>query len=254
MKKISFLNIKGGVGKSTMSFNLATEMANRGSRVLLIDYDPQSNTTVMFLNVDEDTVTICDVMRKGEIDAAIVPVGDNLWLVPSELSLSNMEMELRMRVTAPTSNLLEKLLETVSDRFDYAVIDSSPYLNLLTINAIVASDRIVIPIKPDVFALQGYKVTVENIGLIKENYGLDVDYRILFTMVNRNNVEAALTDQLREREGGRVYRTQIRNQPRPIIAASSQRRMVINDTNPNTKVAADMRAAVDEILEDVDKA
>lgn len=249
MKTIAFLNMKGGVGKTTTSINVATGLTMKGFKVLLVDFDPQGNTTSMYMDEDPN-VTIGDVlMGEASIKDAVLEVDDSLDLVPADLSLSMTEMQIRMQTNLPQNDRLKKALKKVDGEYDYCVIDCPPILNLLTVNTIMASDLIVIPIKPEKFAVQGFMYTTQNIDQIKEGWDLDVEYKILFTVVNRNNEERDVINQLREVVGDSVFDTQIRCQPKPIAEASATGEAVIKDMNPKIGVAEDFRNFVDEVLE-----
>lgn len=252
MKTFAFLNMKGGVGKTTTSINVATGLAMKGYKVLLVDFDPQGNTTSMYMD-EEPNITISDVLTaKSSIEDAVLEVDDNLDLVPASLELSMTEMDIRMQTNIPQHDRLKKALKKVADKYDFCIIDCPPILNLLTVNTIMTSDLIIIPIKPEKFAVQGYIYTNRNIEQIKEGWDLDVDYKILFTVVNRNNEERAIIEQLRELVGDSVFKTQIRCQPKPIAEASASGEAVIKDMNPKTGVAEDLRNFVDELLEGVE--
>ena len=248
MFTISLLNMKGGVGKTTTSINIATGIANKGYKTLLIDLDPQSNATSIFL--DEDTENTTSTLIKGEstIHNSIVKVKENLWLMPSELNLAITETEIRMQTTAPQHNRLQKALVQVADKFDYCIIDCPPSLGLLTVNAVIASSLIMIPIKPDRFAVQAFQETITHMTNLRENFELSVDFKIVFTIVNRNNSEKNYIEQFKSTVEGKIFNTQIRSQPRPIVDASSERRAVIEETDPRVGVAEDMRQLVNEIL------
>jgi len=240
--------MKGGVGKTTTSINIATGIANKGYKTLLIDLDPQSNATSIFL--DEDTENTTSTLIKGEstIHNSIVKVKENLWLMPSELNLAITETEIRMQTTAPQHNRLQKALVQVADKFDYCIIDCPPSLGLLTVNAVIASSLIMIPIKPDRFAVQAFQETITHMTNLRENFELSVDFKIVFTIVNRNNSEKNYIEQFKSTVEGKIFNTQIRSQPRPIVDASSERRAVIEETDPRVGVAEDMRQLVNEIL------
>jgi chromosome partitioning protein len=248
MKTVSLLNMKGGVGKTTMSVNLATGLAMSGQRTLLVDLDPQGNTTSLY-DVSTDATT--SEIMKGEcsIKDVIKEVEKNLSIVPSKLDLVNTEIEIRMQAHAPQHNRLQKALIQIKDDFDYCIVDCPPIINLLTVNAIIASDLIIIPIKPDKFAIQGFAVTTKNIQEIKENWDIKLDWKILFTIVNRNNEEREIISQLRKMVVNQAYKTEIRSQPKPIAGASARNKAVITDTDPKTGVAEDMRRLLDEIME-----
>lgn len=248
MRTISFLNMKGGVGKTTTSINVAAGLASKGYTVLLIDYDPQGNTTSMFENEIPNTTISTLMVDGGTADQAMIEVQDRLWLIPSELALANAEMDLRMQANAPQHNRLQRIIRPVSNRFDFCIIDCAPIINLLTVNAIMVSNEIIVPIKPDKFAIQGFNVTIKNLKQVCENFELDIDYKILFTIVNKNNEEKNLMSQVTKIVGPkRVFKTVIRNQPKPVISASSRNQMVINDNK--AKVAEDLKELVQEILE-----
>jgi len=248
VKTISLLNMKGGVGKTTTSLNLASGMAMKGKRVLLVDYDPQANTTSIFPAVTT-MKSISEVMSgAASIKEVMQQVDENLWLVPSDLSLSNTEMAIRAQSTAPQQDRLQKALRQGKDQFDYAIIDCAPTINLLTVNAIIASNHVIVPIKPDKFAVQGFAVTHENIQEIKRNWELDLQYSILFTIINRNNEEKEVIRQLREIAGKNVLKTEIRAQPKPIAAASLNNTVVIKQNDKDVGVADDLRRLVDEVL------
>jgi len=252
MRTISFLNIKGGVGKTTCSFNIAVGLADKGNRVLLIDLDPQGNTSSIFMGENPE-LSITELMR-GVWDNADIKtmdvakkVSDNLWLIPSTLELSILDTQLKLDSLKPQHNVLERILRQVADDFDYCIIDSGPIMNLLAVNAIIASNLLVIPIKPDKFAISGFTITVKTINEIKQNFSLDLDYKILFTIVNRNNDERDIIAAVRSLVGNKkVFSSQIRNQAKAVVAASTNNKLVIRDS---AGVSQDLLNVVSELEE-----
>ena len=251
MYTISLLNMKGGVGKTTISINLATGIAISGKQTLLVDLDPQSNTTSMFISDVPETNISALLKSEATAGETIIPVDTNLSVIPSDLRLANTETEIRMQSNLPQHNRLQKALLPVNTQYDYCVIDCPPIINLLTVNAIMASNLIIVPIKPDRFALKGFSVTMQNIVQIRENWELNLDYKILFTIVNRNNVEKEIISQLRNLDYVKAFDTEIRSQPRPIAYASANSIAIIKETDPKIGVAEDMRRFVVEVMKDV---
>ena len=246
MRTIAFLNIKGGVGKSTTSFNVAVGLADKGKRVLLVDFDPQCNTTSIFCESDpRDTIDNLIKQEITDVKEVIISVEENLSFIPSSLLLANTEVSLRTTGVGLLHNKLVKILSKIENEYDYCIIDCAPIINLLTINAIIASDEIIVPIKPDRFALAGFNLTIQNILMIRDNYEIDIDYKVLFTIVNRNNVEKDIIEAVRNSVGNRAFKTQIRNQPKPIAEASTNTQFVIRS---DSSVASDFKELVEEIL------
>ncbi len=261
MKTIGFLNIKGGVGKTTTSFNVAAGLAEMGKRVLLVDFDPQANTTSIFFK-ERPKLTITNLIRSMitpnnadklepmEVAKEITP---NLWVMPSALDLTMFDVELRLNPTIQQHDVLHKVLQSVCNNFDYCIIDCGPIMNLLTMNVIIPSDLLIIPIKPDTFAVDGFLITTSNIATIRENFQLKLEYKVLFTIVNRNNAEKEIINEVKKRVGARnIFKTQIRNQPKPIAEASSHKGLDTHKglviQNKESKVAQDMWNLIEEII------
>ncbi|MBE6065905.1 ParA family protein [Clostridium cochlearium] len=247
MKTIAFLNMKGGVGKTTTSVNVATGIAMKGKRVLLVDFDPQSNATSLY-DIDYD-ISISDVL-KGTVNVkdSIKTIDDNLWLIPSSLDLFDTEIELRLQTDAPQHNRLKKALGQIQDQFDYCIIDCPPIVNLLTVNAILSSNLLIIPIKPEKHAVSGFNYTIKNVLKLKTNWELDLEFKVLFTIVNRNIEEQAIIEQITNLIPEQCFKTIIRSQPKPIVASSMSNKAVIKETSKDIPVAEDLRHLVTEIM------
>lgn len=170
MQTIAVLNQKGGVGKTTTAVNLAAALAACGQRVLLIDLDPQAHATLhLGLEAGDSRRTVYGVLTgAAEMTDAAQAVGDHLAVVASHIDLAAVEIEL---ADAPQREaLLRQQLDKLADRFDYVFIDCPPSLGILTINALVAVDEVVIPLQPHFLALHGLSKLLETIQRIAARF------------------------------------------------------------------------------------
>lgn len=278
MKTIITLNQKGGVAKTTTSTNIAVGFAKRGYRTLEVDLDPQANSTDVFANatkfdfekflqekIKKDDYTLNDFAadfdreseRKYDISDLLLDAKltketilktryKNLDIIPSSINLSLTDTKIKLNQNMPQHNRLKKVLDEVKGDYDYCVVDCPPILNVLTVNALVACDEVIIPIKVDAGAIKGFLLTLENIFEIMENFGIRVKVTILFTMVNRNNVDKLLIQLIKKICNNQVFDTTIRTQAKAITKASFEQTIVIDDDKE--KVSNDYSALVEEIL------
>jgi len=248
MVTITFLNIKGGVGKTTTSANIAGGLADKGKRVLFIDYDKQGDASDFFPSSSE--ITIGDVMLGIiPIEQAMFKAEDNIYVIPSAMDIKEVEINFQRNQEGARHDILKNYLKRVEDRFDYCIIDCHPDMNILIINAIYASDKLIITIKPSKKGIKGFQNTLNNIEMIKKNMSLSVDAYILFTIVARLNEEKSVIESMRKMIGDKVFNSQIRYQAGPVAKAENRDELVIRYSFPIVPgVSRDMRDTVEEIL------
>ncbi len=168
MRRISIINQKGGVGKTTTSANLGAALAARGQRVFMIDLDPQAHLTIhLGTEPSPDRPSVYDVLTSGAaIDSAAVPARPNITLLPAYIDLAAAELELVSMVGR--ENILRDAVAAMPGEYDFLVIDCPPSLGLLTINALSATDEVLIPLQPHFLALQGLGKLFETVTLVRD--------------------------------------------------------------------------------------
>jgi chromosome partitioning protein len=208
---IGICNQKGGVGKTTTAINLATALAAVGKRVLIIDMDPQGNaSTGLGVRRSAIRTSVYDVLFEGAdvVEASVTTRVPNLSVVPSSIHLSGAEIEL---VTAENREFrLKKALHRTLP-FDYVIVDCPPSLNLLTLNALVAMDSILVPLQCEFYALEGLSHLVKTIERVQKSFNPSLDiHGIILTMYDaRNKLSAQVEDDVRGHFGDKVYKTVI---------------------------------------------
>ncbi|MEE9534273.1 MAG: AAA family ATPase [Acidimicrobiia bacterium] len=209
---VAVANQKGGVGKSTTAINLGAGLAFQGERVLLVDLDPQGNTT-SGLGVDRSAIKhstydllVDDVAAEDVIEPSSVR---DLFLVPATIELAGAEIELVSMFSR--EHRLENALKTVIDDYDFILIDSPPSLGLLTINGLTAADEVLIPIQCEYYALEGVGQLMRNIQLVQNslNPQLDVEGVVLTMYDGRTTLSKQVTKEVRDHFGKRAYKTVI---------------------------------------------
>lgn len=164
---VSVANQKGGVAKTTSVFNIGVELARRGKKVLMVDFDAQASLTICAgLEPYEHERNIVSVIRDGtDVSECVVPLKDNLYIVTSDIALAAQEMALVVRTMREL--VLQKAIEKVKDMYDYILIDCPPQLSILTINALSASDRVLIPCKTDYLSYRGLEQLNDTVEVVR---------------------------------------------------------------------------------------
>ncbi len=207
---IAVANQKGGVGKTTTTVNLAACLAKMGKKVLLVDIDPQGNST-SGLGIDkrrvEKTIYDCLINEEKMENVAIPSQYENLFVCPSNLELSGAEVELIS--VMGRENRLKQSLEGVKEEYDFILIDTPPSLGLITINTLTAANSVLIPIQCEFYALEGVSQLVETVKRIKKalNPSLFIEGIVMTMYDARTNLAVEVVDEVKRFFPGKVYRT-----------------------------------------------
>jgi chromosome partitioning protein len=245
-KVIAFANQKGGVAKTTTTLNLAAAFAEKGHRVLCVDMDPQGNLT-MSQGIDPDTLeqsmfdvlvhdlSIREVIRRREVDVAV-----------SSIDLAGAEIAMSMKIGRERS--LSKALKLVEDDYDFICIDTPPSLGLLTVNALTAADKVIVPVQCEYLSMRGLLQLQNTLEMIRENLNPDVQIAgILPTMVDTRTLHAKeAIEILEENFGDQVFGARIRKTVR--FAEAPVRGMSVLKYDPTGTAADAYRQLAKEVL------
>ena len=232
-KIIAIANQKGGVGKTTTSINLATSLAALDKRVLMIDADPQANTTsgLNFSPDNDQKRTLYEVMI-GKIDVRDTLIQTeiaNLHMMPSHINLVGAEIE--MLEDDNRESVLKRALAPLKEEYDYIIIDCSPSLGLITVNSLTAADSIIIPVQPEFFALEGLGKLLQTIRLVQSgpNPELTIEGFVVTMFDGRTKVHNQVLGELRDHFGAMVFKTIIQRNIRLSEAPSHGKPIILYD-------------------------
>lgn len=239
-KIISIFNHKGGVAKTTTAINLGASLTIKNKKVLLVDMDAQANATVgVGINEEEIELSIYDLLiskkidKKKILDVMLKTKYENLYILPSDITLSNAEITLSSAMSRET--ILHRVLKHLKDEFDYIIIDCPPSLGLLSINSLVASDSLIIPVSTSYFSIKGIKHLINTYNLVKENLKEDLEIMgVLITMYDgRKNISKDIKENLLSVFSDKVFKSVIRINSQIEYAQDNQTPVVYFNTNCN---------------------
>ncbi|MDO5063224.1 MAG: ParA family protein [Peptostreptococcaceae bacterium] len=246
---ITFTNQKGGVGKTTSSSAVISALANKGYKVLGIDLDPQGNLGFYFGIDIENSLTIYDAMKGNADFSEVIQSADKVDIVPSNILLSGAELEFNK---SGREFMVKDLIARVKEDYDFIIIDTPPSLNVLTVNAYVCSDHLIIPMVPEILSLLGISQLKETIDAVTRFYNPSL--RVLGVLLTKYNPRMILTreveemaSQIAEQLDSRVFNSKVRA---AVSAAESPAHgMSILEYAPDSTTARDYRQFILELIE-----
>ncbi len=248
-RTIAIANQKGGVGKTTTAINLSASLAAKGKKVLVIDTDPQGNTTSGYGIEKNDLENTIYELILGECsiqECIIKDVIQGVSLIPSNVNLAATEIELIG--VDKKEFILRNEVDWIKDQYDFIVIDCPPSLNMLTINSMTTADSVLVPIQCEYYALEGLSQLIHTVNLVKERLNPDLEMEgIVFTMYDsRTNLSTQVVENVKSHLNQNIYKTMI---PRNIrLAEAPSYGMPINKYDPKSAGAEAYMMLAEEII------
>ena len=259
---IALVNQKGGTGKTQSTENLGVGLASEGKKVLLVDMDPQGSLTISLGHpkADELPVTVADIMAKVLREEPIAPGegilhhSEGVDLMPANISLSGMEVSLVNVMSR--EQVLKEYIDSVKGNYDYVLIDCMPSLGMLTVNALAAADRLVIPVQAQYLSAKGLEQLLQTVNKVRRQINPKLKiYGILLTMVDgRTNYAKDISNLIRDTYGSKlkVYKTEIPHSVRAAEISAEGKSIFAHD--PKGKVAEAYKNLTKEVLKNEERA
>jgi len=244
MKTIAIINHKGGVAKTTSVQNISAGLASKGNKVLMIDLDPQANLTKGF-GIFKVEKSIYHSFSKGT-ELPIQEVKKNLWIVPSSIDFAGIEIEISNKMFR--EKILQELLIKLNGQFDYCFLDCPPSLGLITINALVAANDVVIPLEAEFYAFQGLDSIFKVVQDVQKaiNSGVTIKGVFLTKVKDRRSITTAIRDEVKKHLGSVLFDSEIRENV--AIVESQANGVDIFAYDPNSNGAKDYKKLITELL------
>jgi len=245
MKIISFLNIKGGVAKTVSTVNVAAELGKQGEHVLVIDLDPQSNSTKYLNLYNPNGESSYDLLNGEEVHICTTKY-QGVCMIPANIKLIASESEILADTKKARETRLKKWIKSVEDQFDYILIDCPPSLGMISINALTTSDYVLVPLKIDKFSLDGFEYLINSINSIKEEFNEKLNLLGVFVTMDRaTKINKDIKQELQEELGDLLFKQSIRENV-DVIKSTFESTPVVY-FNKKCNAAKDYKAFVEEL-------